>query len=210
VEQHTGKPIQFTEYHSKGNDLEKLQTVISKEVANYVVVPTVKEAEVSKIIPVLAGVKELTQANITLFGTSDWLRYQTIDPEQVHLLNGSVFSPFGLDYHRQPTRNFISKYRQWYFTEPHAISPYFQSSGSSSNFSRYGIWGYDVASFFLTALARYGSDFDLCLDQFQHENIQFNFHFKRVSNWGGFYNQGLFLLRFNSDFSTERIALPNP
>lgn len=210
VEQHTGKPIQFTQYHSKGNDLEKLQTIISKEVANYVVVPTVKEAEVSKIIPVLAGVKELTQANITLFGTSDWLRYQTIDPEQIHLLNGSVFSPFGLDYHQQPTRNFISKYRQWYFTEPHAISPYFQSSGSASNFSRYGIWGYDVASFFLTALARYGSDFDLCLDQFQHENIQFNFNFKRVSNWGGFYNQGLFLLKFNSDFSTERIPLRNP
>lgn len=207
---HTGNPIHYIEYHSTGNDLVELQAVMSKEGANFVVVPTVKEADVSKIIPVLAGVKELIQANITLFGTADWLRYQTIDPEQIHLLNGSIFSPFGLDYNQPQTCNFINKYRQWFFTEPHAISPYFQSSASGSNFSRYGIWGYDVTSYFLTAIARYGSDFDLCLDQFHHENVQFNFNFKRVSNWGGFYNQGLFLLKFNSDFSTERIPLSNP
>lgn len=199
--------IKYIEHRSKGDDLNDITALLSREGANFIVVPTVKEADVSKIIPILAGVKEKTKAEITLFGMSDWLRFQTIDPEQVHQLNGSIFSPFGLDYQQKHTRDFIRKYRQWYFTEPHAISPYFQSSGSTSNFSRYGIWGYDVTYYFISAICRYGSDFDICLNNFKHQSVQFNFDFKRVSNWGGFYNQGLFLVKFHADFRTERIPL---
>lgn len=207
ISQFQNRGINFIEYKSKGDDLADLQALIQKDKANYIVVPSVKEAEVSKIIPILAGVREKTKADITLFGMSDWLRFQTIDPEDVHLLNGSIFSPFGIDYQQKHTRDFIRKYRQWFHTEPHAISPYFQSSGASSSYSRYGIWGYDVTLYFVSAINRFGSDFDICLGKFQHQEVQFNFEFKRVSNWGGFYNQGLFIIKFHSDFRTERIPV---
>lgn len=201
------RTVNYIEYQSKGNDLDALQNLIHKEGVNFIVVPSVEEASVSKIIPILSGVKEITKANITLFGMSDWLRFQTIDPEQIHHLNGSIFSPFGIDYKQKQTMLFIKKYRQWFHTEPHAISPYFQNSGPSSNYSRYGIWGYDVSMYFISAIYRFGSDFDLCLTNFEHEEIQFNFDFKRISNWGGFYNHGLFLIKFHSDFTTERIPV---
>ncbi len=205
--QKNGKTINYIEYRSKGNDLGALQNIINKEGPNFIVVPSVDEASVSKIIPILAGVKEISKANITLFGMSDWLRFQTIDPEQIHQLNGSIFSPFGIDYKQKQTTQFIKKYRSWFHTEPHAISPYFQNSGISSNYSRYGIWGYDVSMYFISAIYRFGSDFDLCLNNFQHDEIQFNFDFKRISNWGGFYNHGLFFIKFHSDFTTERIPV---
>ena len=199
--------VNYIEYKSKGADLTSLQALINKDGANYVVIPSVKEAEVSKLIPIIVGVRELTKANITLFGSSDWLRFQTIDPEDIHQLNGSIFSPFAIDYKQPTTQRFIKKYRQWYHTEAHAISPYFQTSSASSNFSRYGIWGYDVTYFFVTAINKYGSNFDMCLSNFQHHEIQFNFDFKRISNWGGFYNHGLYIIKFNSNLSTERIPV---
>lgn len=202
----SGHNINYKEYNTKGGSYN-VQSLINKDGANFIVVPTVKEVEVSKIIPVLVGVKDRTKADITLFGMSDWLRLQTIDPEQIHKLNGSVFSPLGIDYQQVQTRNFISKFRKWYHTEPHAISPYFHSSGITSNFSRYGIWGYDVTYYFVSAISEYGHDFDLCLDKFKHQEIQFNFDFKRISNWGGFYNQGLFILKFHTDLRTERIPV---
>ncbi|MCA1745377.1 MAG: hypothetical protein LC643_06710, partial [Bacteroidales bacterium] len=105
------------------------------------------------------------------------------------------------------TNSFIQKYRRWFNTEPHAISPYFQNSDASSTYSRYGIWGYDVAHYFLSAIVEYGENFDLCLDAFNHQQVQFNFNFERVSNWGGFYNSGLFMFRFRPDLRMERMRV---
>ncbi len=210
AESYKNRNIIYVEYRSKGDDLNDLQLLINKDGKNVIVVPTVREAEVSKIIPILSGVKEKTKANMILFGMPDWLRFQTIDPEDIHNLNGSVFSSFGIDYNKKLTNDFIRKYRKWFHTEPHAISPYFQNSVSTSGYSRYGIWGYDVTNYFVSALFRYGNDFDICLNDFIHQEVQFNFEFRRFSNWGGYYNSGLFLIKFNSDFTSERIPINDP
>nr|WP_262487144.1 LysM peptidoglycan-binding domain-containing protein [Geofilum rubicundum] len=156
--------VQYREYTPGNNDLMELQALIATDKPNYVVVPSVRTSDVSRIVPILYGVREKTKANITFFGLSDVLRFQTVDPEQIHALNGTFFRSFGLDYSDRTTQRFIHKYRQWFNTEPHAISPYFQSSDNSSTYSRYGIWGYDVADFFLSAIVEYGEDFDLCLE----------------------------------------------
>jgi len=203
----SNKAVHYIEYTSGDNDLLDLQSIISTDKPNFVVAPSVRTSDVSRIVPILYGVKEKINADITFFGLSDVLRFQTVDPEQIHALNGTFFRSFGLDYSKKETCKFIEKYRKWYKTEPHAISPYFQNSDVSSTYSRYGIWGYDVASYFLSALVEYGTDFDLCIDNFKHEQIQFNFHFQRVSNWGGFYNSGLFMFRFRPDLKMERLKV---
>jgi LysM repeat protein len=203
----SNQKIQYREYTPGGNDLIELQALMAADMPNFVVVPSVKTSDVSRIVPILFGVREKTKADITFFGLSDVLRFQTVDPEQIHALNGSFFRSFGLDYSDRATQEFIHKYRQWFNTEPHAISPYFQSSDHSSAYSRYGIWGYDVADFFLSAIVEYGDNFDLCLEDFNHKGIQFNFDFERVSNWGGFYNSGLYMFRFGRDLRMERILV---
>lgn len=199
--------IHYVEYRPKGDDLVEIQALINSNMANYIVVPSVRTAEASKVIPILFGVRERTRADISLFGMADWLRFATIDPEQIHALNTTIFRAFGLDYSLPETNRFIQKYRSWYHTEPHAVSPYFHRSDASSGFSRYGVWGYDVASFFISAIVEYGRDFDICLANFKHDQVQFNFDFQRISNWGGFYNQGIYMIRFKPDFRTERVPL---
>lgn len=199
--------VQYVEYTPGNNDLVELQALMASDKPNYVVVPSVRTSEVSRIVPILYGVREKSKANITFFGLSDVLRFQTVDPEQIHALNGTFFRSFGLDYGDRHTNSFIQKYRRWFNTEPHAISPYFQNSDASSTYSRYGIWGYDVTNYFLSAIVEYGENFDLCLDAFNHQQVQFNFNFERVSNWGGFYNSGLFMFRFRPDLRMERMRV---
>ncbi len=203
------KSVNYIEYRPKGDDLIAIQALVSKEVANYIVVPSVAAGEISKIIPVLKGVKEKTKAEMNLYGRSEWLRMQTIDPEDIHYLNTTVFSPFRLDYGRDITQDFIAKYRSWYHMEPHAISPYFQYSDATSGFSRFGIWGYDVTFYFISAMTQYGENFDLCLDQVKHNEVQFNFDFQRVSNWGGFFNKGFFKLNFTPNLKTIQSPVIN-
>lgn len=199
--------VNYVEYTPGNNDLIELQALMLPDKPNFVVVPSVQTSDVSRIVPILFGVREKSKANITFFGLSDVLRFQTVDPEQIHALNGTFFRSFGLDYSDRQTNRFIQKYRMWFKTEPHAISPYFQNSDASSNYSRYGIWGYDVTHYFLSAIVEYGEDFDLCIDAFNHQQIQFNFKFERVSNWGGFYNSGLYMFRFRPDLKMERVKV---
>lgn len=204
---YSDKSVNYIEYRPKSDDLVAIQALMSKDVANYVVIPSVAPAEISKIIPVLKGVKEKTRTEVNLFGRSEWLRMQTIDPEDIHYLNTTVFSSFRLDYENAMTQSFITKYRSWYNMEPHAISPYFQYSDATSGFSRFGIWGYDVTLYFISAMAQYGKNFDLCLSHVEHSEIQFDFDFKRISNWGGFYNRGLFKLQFTPNLRTVQKPL---
>ena len=136
------------------------------------------------------------------------MRAQSIDPEDMFTLNAQIFTFFAFDYDSSNTRQFIRKYRDWYHTEPHAVSPYFQSSSSSAKYSRYGAWGYDISGYFISTLARYGRDFEYCPESVELEPVQFNFSFARMSNWGGFYNEGLFLLEFHPEnYEVERIPV---
>ncbi|ASB50986.1 PBP1 and LysM peptidoglycan-binding domain-containing protein [Alkalitalea saponilacus] len=199
--------LNYTEYKLGGDDLVEIQSLINREGTTYVVVPSVAEADASRIIPILSGVKDKTRADIRLFGMSDWLFYQTIDPEHIHHLDGTIFRTFGLDYNDPLSNSVLRKFRQWYHIEPHAVAPYFQNSSPASAYSRYGLWGYDVTSYFISAIAQFGTDFDICLNRVTNDQVQFNFNFKRTSNWGGFYNKGLYMLRFRPDYSTERVPL---
>jgi len=203
------RDLSYREYRMIGKeDQTNLEALLNANKKNVVVVPTNEEATISKIVPTLAGITRNQNVDITLFGMTEWLRSQSISPEDMFTLNARIFSLFALDYESSNTRDFISKYRDWYHTEPHAVSPYFQSSSNSSGYSRYGAWGYDVAGYFISTLARYGKDFEYCPESVDVEPVQFNFSFTRVSNWGGFYNEGLFLIKFiPENFKVERVPV---
>ena len=199
--------IKYNEYTSGKDDIVGIQALIDKDKRTFIVIPSHNQSEVSKLIPTIAGIKAKTKANITLFGMSSWLRMSTIDPEEIYQLNGTFFTSFALDYNDLKTKQFLENYRQMFYTEPFSVHPYFQNADANSSFSRYGIWGYDVSFYFITAIYKYGKYFNYCLDNYNANQIQFNFNFVRFSNRGGFYNNGLFMVRFNSDFKVERIRI---
>ena len=199
----SGVQPDYVEYKFVQGELNGLEELFVKDADNMVIIPSKNEAYVSSIVTTIAGITRNRHINVTLWGLPDWLRFQSMKPEDVHRLNGHIFSYYRVDYNDPETIAFINKFRKWYHTEPMAISPYFQKASVRSNFSRYGIWGYDVSYYFINALKTYGKNFEYCLDDYNVHLIQSNFKFKHISNWGGMYNTGLFILNFTPDFRLE-------
>jgi LysM repeat protein/ABC-type branched-subunit amino acid transport system substrate-binding protein len=202
------KDINYREYRMIGKeDQTNLEALLDPLKKNIVVLPTNQEATISKIVPTLSGIVRKRKIDVSLFGMTEWLRAQSINPEDMFTLKAQVFTFFAFDYDSSETGNFIKKYHNWYHTEPHAVSSYFQNSSNSSGYSRYGAWGYDVTYYFISAMSKRGVNFEYCPNPLDLHSIQFNFSFKRVSNWGGFYNQGLFVLKFLPGFNVQRVPV---
>jgi hypothetical protein len=53
--------------------------------------------------------------------------------------------------------------------------------------------------FFLTALDRYGVNFEQQVDNVRVNTLQFPFNFKRLNNWGGFINSGIYLINYDTN-----------
>jgi len=193
----------YVEYKFIQGELNGLEELFVKDVENIIIIPSDNEAYVSGIVTTIAGIVKRKSINATLWGFPDWLRFQSLKSEDVHQLNGHIFSYYRMDYNDPETEAFINKYREWYKTEPMSISPYFQKASVRSNFSRYGIWGYDVTYYFINALKKYGKNFEYCLDGYNPHLIQSNFKFERMSNWGGMYNTGLFILNFTPEYELK-------
>jgi LysM repeat protein len=189
---------------SKGN-IYAISDRLNKERTNYIFVPSDNEVFVNHVTISLSAIVERGTHQLEVYGMTDWLRFQSIDPELIHKLNGRIFSYYGVDYQLDVTRKFLTGYRALYQTEPYAFAPNFQRPMNNAGYSRYGIWGYDIATFFIGAYVNYGPHFETCIGKMKSDElIQSNFKFKRISNWGGFYNNGLMILKFNRDFSIQR------
>ena len=189
------------------NGFDKLLTVIDKNKNNYIYIPSDKESDVSMIINAIHGLLKRSNASITVIGMPEWLKYQTINAEDVHACNTYIFTRSALDYYDNSTQSFIKEYRMLYRSEPIPFSPYFQYGSKNPNYSRYGILGYDLTYYFVSALKEFGPQFINCLDGYRPPLIQSNFIFKHVSNWGGLYDDGMFLVNFQPDFKIKRITL---
>ncbi|MCU4157637.1 LysM peptidoglycan-binding domain-containing protein [Carboxylicivirga sp. A043] len=198
-----GEVPDFVEYKFKQDDLASLERMFDKNKENTVLIPSMEEAQVNRIVTTVKGAADKTKANVTLWGLPDWMKYNTINPEDIHKLNGRIFSYYAVDYNDEINDERIKAYRHWFKTEPIAISPFFQTASVQSNMSRYSLWGHDVTYYFITALRDFGPDFPYCIQHHQPHTIQSKLNFLRVSNWGGFYNHGLFVLKFSPDFKLE-------
>lgn len=193
--------------YSTENGFDKLLPQIDASKDNLIFIPSEKESDVSLIVNGVNGNLKKSSASISVIGMPEWLKYQTINTEDIHATNTYVFARAALDYYSPQTQTFVKEYRMLYKSEPLAFSPYFQYGGKNPNYSRYGILGYDLTYYFISALKEYGPKFQFCLKGFNPPLIQSNFIFKRIGNWGGFYDDGLFLVHFRPDYKIERISL---
>jgi LysM repeat protein len=198
-----GEVPDFVEYKFKQDDLVSLERMFTTDKENVVVIPSMEEAQVNRIITTVKGAADKTKTSVTLWGLPDWLKYNTINPEDIHRLNGHIFSYYAVDYSDAINAERIKAYRNWFGTEPMAISPFFQTAPVQSNMSRYSLWGHDVTYYFITAIRNYGNNFPYCIQHHQPHTIQSKLDFVRLANWGGFYNRGLYIVKFKPDYQVE-------
>ena len=66
--------------------------------------------------------------------------------------------------------------------------------------------GYDIGFFFLSALKQYGKDFTSCMNEIDSDELLTNFRFDKIEN-GGYLNNSFNLIRYNSDYTVEKIGI---
>jgi len=97
-------------------------------------------------------------------------------------------APYWLDYENPTAIRFIDKFKAEFKTEP----------------NNYGVQGYDVTYYFLNAFKVYGKDFVDCLPYLRVDLVQGNYHFEKISQFGGYMNQGVSTISYSMDYEVTR------
>ena len=115
--------------------------------------------------------------------------------EDFYALNTYIYSNFYADNLAANVQNFYTSYKTWY------------SKNLINTFPKYGILGFDTGMYFISAIHKYGANFENNLDKIKYASIQTGFDFHRVNNWGGFINTNLFIVHYNNDYTVTRTEL---
>lgn len=156
-----------------------------------VIVPTTGEsAPLRKILNGLKSIHNDNPGYITrLFGYPEWQTYNSSFRQDYHLFGTYLYSYFYADEKDESVRNFNADFKKWYKRD------------LMNTYPRFGMLGYDTAIYFLSAMKKFGVNFEEDLNKVNVNTLQFAFHFERVNNWSGFINTGLYLVYYepNSD-----------
>lgn len=180
----------FTEYDFRKERSRGLREILLPDRENVVFLPSSDEGELSVAI---SNINNLgVDFPITLIGSSNYQqRYPSIEVAHFHNLKLKYINPYWIDYQKSSTIKYFEKFISNFGTEPNS----------------YGVQGFDAAWYFLNAIHSYGKDFEACLPYLNVNLVQGNYHFKRVSSWGGYMNQGVSVISYNRNFEVERQSL---
>lgn len=176
-------------YYVDNSTRNAIGAALSVRHENLIVILSEREAMVGKVISDLIILSR--DYAIKLFGFPRWQTYQNIDLEYLADLEMTFFTPYYVDFHNRRIRNFIERYRMLYATDIYKIS------SDGFNFS---LLGYDVASYFITALLHHGKDFRSCINSVSYKPLQTAFQFRQVNPpFSGFENHTLLYYRYKKN-----------
>lgn len=184
------KQIKFSTVEVNGDFANGISSSLVSDKDNVIVPSSGKSAPLRKVIEGLKTVRESHPEYVTrLFGYPEWQSYNANFQNDYHLFGTYFYSYFFVDEKNLDVQNFNGDFKKWY------------KRGLLNTYPKYGMLGYDTALFFLTAMRRYGINFEEKIDAVNVNTLQFAFRFDRVNNWGGFINTGLYLVYYepNSD-----------
>lgn len=178
--------VNFTIYNFKNEGPFGLRRIMSKTKENVVFIPSADEGTLSVSI---SNVNNLaSEFSITLIGTNRFPGYQSIQLDHYHNLKLKYVAPYWVDYSSPATIDFVSQFKSAFNTEP----------------DNFGFQGYDVTQYFVHALAAYGRNFSDCMQYFHMPLIQGNYHFQKVSEFGGYMNHGVSVVAYSRNYEVTR------
>lgn len=194
---HPSDPVVFKEVIQTIGHTDEVIQSLSAHKKNLVVVPTADEAMASSIVSSLFY--QLNNYDIELIGAPFWTEFSSIDYRYYHKLNLVFYNSFWVDYLDPRVKDFMSKFRKYYFNEP------IETTKKGIN---YGLMGYDMTLYFLEALKLYGPRFILKLNQYQPGLVQGPYTFDRLPGGGGYENTHINFYRFLPDMTIMKFEVP--
>ena len=125
--------------------------------------------------------KEADRYPITLVCAPDWTRFEKLLVENLLQMNAIYLTDNFVDYRSEAANQFVLDFRSRYAVEP----------------QDYAFEGYDVATYFLTALMRYGVEMTECLPYFTMPLLHTRYHFMHKGTGNGLENQSWTLYQYD-------------
>ena len=126
--------------------------------------------------------KEADRVPITLVCAPDWTKFEKLLVENLLQMNAVYLTDNFVDYSSTEANRFVRDFRRKYAVEP----------------QNYAVEGYDVATYFLTALMRYGSDMAECLPYFRMPLLHAQYHFERKGEGYGLENRNWSMYQYDN------------
>ena len=175
-----------TVFYESANS-NSLTRVLTSNRENIVVLGSADVALLTETIAQLKG----SEQDFALFGMPEWLTVNGIQ-EKIFACKLYLYTPFYIDNTDADMLRFRQAFTSVFGTYNRSSLPF------------YNFYGYDVSMYFLSALARFGRDFERNLPTHNVTALQSYFNFERIGQGGGFVNNGLWLLRYEPDTPVVR------
>lgn len=188
----TSSGIQFKTTASSSSLENDITNTLSTTKRNVLVPTSSSELTLRRVI----AAANTIEGNITLFGYPEWQIYAQ-HQSALHKYDSRIFSIYFVDEQQHETQAFTEEYKKWY------NKPFINS------FPKYAYLGYDAGLFFLTALNKYGSNFETEVNQIKVPTIQSAIHFDKNSTQGGYINNGLYFVNYKINSDIEKIDISN-
>lgn len=133
-------------YKYNSENIGKLKSQLSGVRNNLIVAYGDDNVFATQILNSLA--KETERYPITLVAAPDWTKFEKLLVDNLLQMNAIYLDDGFVDYNSDAAKRFVTHFRRKYAAEPES----------------YAFEGYDMATFFLTALMRYGDDMLDCLN----------------------------------------------
>lgn len=190
----TEKGVHFSITNIK-SDAKDFAMAFSKTQQNVIILNTGRSPELNTVF---AKLNALTEANpnlkISLYGYTEWLMYTHVYQALYNKYDVYIPSTFYYNKLSQCVNNLESQYRYWFKTDMQQALP------------RFGITGYDHASFFLRGIHEYGDKFTATSAENKYNSIQTPLNFIKVGAGGGYENVSFILIHYKKNGTLETIT----
>lgn len=177
------KIIELPLGNSNGRDMN---IKLRKDTVNVIIVPSTNLKFVSGVFTRLNNVLNLNpyakNMKIIVFGLEDWNKYDDLDLKHRMRLHQHYASYRYIDYKADKTNKMILSFRKMYGTDPDV----------------YGVQGFDIGYYFMSAMYLYGVNFENYLDKHQVELIQNKFNFPTEFDQNGKENKSVSIIEYSN------------
>ncbi len=189
--------VLFKEVIIRDVDTEELIHSLSPDEKNLVILPATDEAFASQIASRLYYIRD--QYDIEVFGSTYWLGFDDIEISYIHALELTISHTHWYDFSDPEYLRLLRLFRQNYLKEP---------SATTRRGYNFGITGYDLSLYFLSALHEDGKRFIRKIEKYEADGTYMDYDFQRVSRSGGYENQALRYYHFGDELRVTEVPLP--
>lgn len=185
----TRENIPFKTQGATENLVKELKSKLSTSSQNMIIPTSSSDNTLKRIFYYL---QTIDSPNVSLFGYPEWQTY-THEYSQLHKYNTYLYSIFYLDEKQYKVQSVKEQYTRWY------------NKNIINSYPRFAFLGYDVATFFMTAVHKYGANFENNIHEVHVPILQAAACFERENDKGGYINTGIFFVHYKTDSSVEKI-----